>query len=112
MGGIALASDKRCCHWHENSLVLKVHGTPAAKRDAIGKVHGEHLKVSITAAPEDGKASEAMRRFLAREFGVKAKDVELVLGATSVHKLFRIHAPRKIPSVVAEVLQGERPDER
>jgi uncharacterized protein YggU (UPF0235/DUF167 family) len=43
-------------HWEGTTLVLNVLGTPAAKRDAIGKPKGAQLKISVTAAPEDGKA--------------------------------------------------------
>ena len=38
--------------WDGAVLVLNVLGKPAATRDAIGKVHGTQLKVSVTAAPE------------------------------------------------------------
>ena len=47
-------------HWEGTTLVLNVLGTPAAKRDAIGKPKGAQLKISVTAAPEDGKATDHM----------------------------------------------------
>lgn len=88
-------------------LVLNVLGTPAAKRDVIGKPKGNQLKISVTAAPEDGKATDHMVRFLARAFGVAVRDIEVVFGRTSIHKQLRIHAPKILPAVVARQLAGE-----
>ena len=92
-----------CC-WDGDTLVLNVLGTPAAKRDAIGKPKGTQLKISVTAAPEDGKATDHMVRFLAREFGVSARHIEVVFGRTSIHKQLRIHAPTRLPAVVCREL--------
>lgn len=93
--------------WDDDVLVLNILGTPAAKRDAIGKPKGHQLKVSVTAAPEDGKATDHMVRFLAKEFGVKVKDIEVVFGRTCIHKQLRIKSPARLPSVVDKALAGD-----
>jgi uncharacterized protein (TIGR00251 family) len=87
---------------------VNILGTPAAKRDAIGKPKGHQLKVSVTAAPEDGKATDHMVRFLSKSFGVGVKDIEVVFGRTSIHKQLRIRAPKTLPTVVEKELAGER----
>ncbi len=46
------------CAWDGETLVLNILGTPGAKRDAIGKVKGKQLKVSVTAAPVAGRATD------------------------------------------------------
>lgn len=97
----------RFCVWDGDVLVLNILGTPAAKRDAIGKPKGHQLKVSVTAAPEDGKATDHMVRFLAKEFGIKVKDIEVVFGRTCIHKQLRIKSPARLPSVVKKALAGE-----
>ena len=84
--------------------MLNVLGTPAAKRDVIGKPKGAQLKISVTAAPEDGKATDHMVQFLAREFGVAVRHIEVVFGRTSIHKQLRIAAPTKLPAVVRDHL--------
>ena len=43
--------------WDGDVLVLNILGKPAAGRDAIGKPKGTQLKVSVTAAPQAGKAT-------------------------------------------------------
>lgn len=88
--------------WDGPVLVLNILGKPAATRDAIGKVHGTQLKVSVTAAPEAGRATDHMMRFLAPQFGVQVSAIELVFGRENVNKQLRIHAPSRLPAVLAE----------
>ena len=85
--------------WEGDTLIVNILGKPAAVRDAIGKPLGSQLKVSVTAPPEDGRATAHMVRFLARQFGVAVSDIEVVFGQASVHKQLRIRAPKKLPDV-------------
>lgn len=95
---------KSFCAWDGETLVLNILGTPSAKQDAIGKPKGNQLKVSITAAPVAGRATDQMVRFLAAEFGVTIKDVEVVFGRMNVNKQLRIRLPKIIPSVICKQL--------
>jgi uncharacterized protein len=70
--------------------------------DAIGKPKGTQLKVSVTAAPKDGKATDHMVRFLAPLFGVAVADIEVVFGQENVNKQLRIRAPKKLPAVFTD----------
>lgn len=88
------------CAWEGDTLVLNVLGTPAAKQDAIGKPKGQQLKISVTATPVAGKATDHMVRFLAREFGVAPADIEVVFGRYNVNKQLRIRSPAKLPAVI------------
>jgi uncharacterized protein (TIGR00251 family) len=92
------------CSWDEDVFVLNVLGKPSAKRDAIGKVIGSQLKVSVTASPVDGKATDHMVRFLAPLFGVKPKDIVVVFGQMNIHKQLRIKSPVKFPSIIEKYL--------
>jgi uncharacterized protein (TIGR00251 family) len=87
------------------TLVLNILGSPSAKKDAIGKPKGVQLKVSVTAAPVAGKATDHMVRFLAEEFGVSVSDITVVFGRFHVNKQLRIASPNKLPPVVAKALQ-------
>lgn len=86
--------------WEGDILVLNILGTPSAKRDAIGKVKGNQLKVSVTAAPVGGKATDHMVRFLAKAFGISPSDIEVVYGRMNVNKQLRIKAPQELPSMI------------
>jgi uncharacterized protein (TIGR00251 family) len=85
------------CNWDGDTLVVNILGTPGASRDAIGKVKGQQLKVSVTEAPRVGKATDHMVRFLAAEFGVARSDIEVVFGRKNVNKQLRIKAPKVLP---------------
>jgi uncharacterized protein (TIGR00251 family) len=85
--------------WDGNVLVVNILGKPAAAKDAIGKPKGSQLKVSVTAAPKNGKATDHMLRFLAPLFGVAVSDIEVVFGRENVNKQLRIRSPKKLPDV-------------
>lgn len=85
------------CHEEAGALVLSLHVQPGAKRTEVAGVHGEALKIRLAAPPVDGKANEALLRFLADAFGVSLRDVALLHGAASRTKRVRIAAPLKRP---------------
>src|SRR5919197_2116187 len=75
---------------------LKV--TPKAKRSQIGGLWdepdgGKALKISVTTAPEDGKATAAVVALLAEEWGVAKSAISVVAGATDRRKLVEIRGP-------------------
>jgi uncharacterized protein (TIGR00251 family) len=75
---------------------LKV--APRSKREQIGGLvdepdGGQALKVAVTAAPENGKANEAVIALLAREWGVAKSAIWVVTGATDRRKLMEIRGP-------------------
>ena len=92
------------CAWDGETLVLNILGKPGSNRDAIGKVKGAQLKVSVTASPVSGRATDHMVRFLAQEFGVKTTDIRVVFGRFNVNKQLRIRSPKKLPAVIGKHL--------
>ncbi len=88
--------------WDGDTLVLNILGTPNARRDAIGKVRGHQLCVSVTAVPRAGRATDHMVRFLAEEFGVAVSDIQVVFGRMNVNKQLRIKAPARLPEVIGQ----------
>jgi uncharacterized protein (TIGR00251 family) len=74
----------------EASIVLRVHAQPGAGRTAVSGRYGDALKVRVAAPPEGGRANAAATAFLAALLGVKEGDVELVSGASSRSKRFRV----------------------
>lgn len=85
--------------WDGDVLVVNILGKPSAAKDVIGKPKGTQLKVSVTAAPVSGKATDHMVRFMAQQFGVTVADIEVVFGRMNVNKQMRIKAPTKLPPV-------------
>lgn len=71
----------------EGRLGLRV--TPGARQESL-EIDGNRLLAKVRARPEDGKANEAVRDLLARALGVAPSRLELLRGATSREKQFRI----------------------
>lgn len=103
-GPVRRITGDRFYAWDGDVLVVNILGKPAASRDAIGKVHGTQLKVSVTAAPEVGRATDHMLRFLAPLFGVRVADIEVVFGRENVNKQLRIRSPKRLPAALAEAI--------
>lgn len=69
-------------------LQLKV--TPKGGRNAINGWMGETLKLSVTAAPEKGKANQAVIELLADLLHLPKSAFSIVRGDTSAQKLIEI----------------------
>jgi uncharacterized protein len=70
------------------SFSIRVH--PRAKKNAITGEIGDALKVSLTAAPVDGRANEACIDFFAKLLKVPRTSVTIASGLTSRNKVIRI----------------------
>ena len=68
---------------------LAVHVTPRASAARVVLADGR-LRVYVTEPPEDGRATEAVRVALGRAFGVAKGNLELLRGAASREKVFRV----------------------
>lgn len=69
-------------------LSLKVQ--PGAKKDEwCGEFDGGY-RVRITAPPVDGKANAHLIKFLAKHFGLKKSQINLISGETSRNKVIEI----------------------
>ncbi|MDP2701290.1 MAG: DUF167 domain-containing protein [Candidatus Rokubacteria bacterium] len=79
------------------AVLLHVRVQPKARANAVKGWHGAALRVSVTAAPEDGKANRAVIELLAETFDVAPSSINLVRGAASRDKWFRLPQGVKIP---------------
>jgi hypothetical protein len=70
----------------DGSVVFKVKVVPGSSRTAVCGLHGEMVKIKISAAPEKGKANKCLLDFLAKLLGVKKKDISIISGKTSAVK--------------------------
>ena len=92
--------------WDAGDLVLNLRVQPRANRDEICDPLGERLKVRLTAPPVEGKANVQLIRFLAKEFAVSTRQVQLEAGAGSRNKRVRISNPARLPSMIQEPRRG------
>ena len=96
--------------WDGETLIINVLGTPSAKRDQIGKPFGNQLKISVKESPRNGRATDYMLRFLADEFDVSPKDIEVVLGRFNINKQLRITNPKKLPAQITHKMESAEDD--
>jgi uncharacterized protein (TIGR00251 family) len=82
----------------DDGLLLRVFLQPNAKADEVVGIHGGHLKIKVKAPAREGKANEALVRFLAKWFGVPRKEVFLEKGNQSRYKQVRIHHVQRLPT--------------
>lgn len=68
---------------------LPVRVTPGSRTEALEIVDGR-LSAKVRAAPEKGKANTAVSGLIASALGLASGRVELLRGATSREKQFRI----------------------
>jgi len=71
-------------------LTLTLHVQPGAKRSEVAGLHGDALKIRLAAPPIEGRANEALLKFIAKSFGVPLRQVELKQGVQSRHKIVAI----------------------
>jgi hypothetical protein len=66
--------------------------------------HGSGWKVRVAAAPEDGKANDAVVRLLADTLSLPARDVRIVSGRSSRDKIVALEGmrPEEIEQRLAE----------
>jgi uncharacterized protein len=68
------------------AYLLNVRVTPRSSRDEIIGWNEGELRVRLRAPPVEGRANEALRRFLAERLDVPLADIELVGGLSSRSK--------------------------
>jgi uncharacterized protein (TIGR00251 family) len=78
-------------------LTLTLHIQPGAKRTDVAGLHGEALKIRLAAPPIEGRANEALLKFIAESFGVPLRQVELKQGGQSRHKVVAITGSKVEP---------------
>jgi uncharacterized protein (TIGR00251 family) len=83
---------------HETGVRVALKVTPRAARSAVDGIaldaRGQaRLAVRVTAAPDGGKANDAVIRLLARRWRVPARDLRLVSGAAARSKVLQVDGP-------------------
>jgi uncharacterized protein (TIGR00251 family) len=88
--------------WADGDLILVCHLQPKASKSEFAGLHGDALKIRIQAPPVEGKANTELIKFLAKQFAVSKRDIEIISGELNRHKRVRITSPANIPAA-AEV---------
>ncbi|MBL9162944.1 MAG: DUF167 domain-containing protein [Planctomycetaceae bacterium] len=73
---------------HPQGAVIRVKARPGARRNALAGLHDGALRVDVTAAPEKGKANDAIIVLLAKSFGIAKSSIELISSPANPQKRF------------------------
>ena len=82
-------------HPTHDGVCVAIRLTPRAKRNRIVAVvptaaAGRVVKASVTAPADNGRANEALLQMLANAWRVPRRDLAIVAGTTSRHKMVRV----------------------
>jgi uncharacterized protein (TIGR00251 family) len=80
-------------------------GVQGVEFDSAGR---PHLAVRVSAPPEADKANAALIRLLAKRWGMRRSDLEVVSGARARRKILQIHGPPDV--LIARLEAIERLD--
>lgn len=75
---------------HPEGTILPVRAHAGARRNGIGGGKAGSLQVSVTQAPEKGKANRAIVAVLADKLSLRKSQFELLTGETSSQKRFLV----------------------
>lgn len=86
---------------------LAIYVQPGASRPSVGGTFDGELVVKVRERPIDGAATDAVIHAVAEAFELRTRQVVLVRGATSRHKLLRLTGDEVLLSQRAAQLRGE-----
>jgi uncharacterized protein (TIGR00251 family) len=73
-------------------FVLAVRVQPRASKEEVAGLMEGVVRIRLTAPPVEGKANEALLKFLAKRLGIPKGALELAVGDHGRNKLIRIRA--------------------
>ena len=73
----------------DDGVEITLHIQPGASRCELAGAHGEALKVRISARAVEGAANAALTEFIAQCLGLARREVRIVRGEKSRHKVLR-----------------------
>lgn len=89
--------------WQGENLILHCQIQPKASCDEIVGIHGDRLKIRITAPPIDGKANEHLIKMFSKLCKVPKGNIEILQGELGRQKTLRIQAPTLLPIYIQRI---------
>ncbi|WP_305406456.1 DUF167 family protein YggU [Photobacterium leiognathi] len=95
---------EKAIHQNGDDLIVRLYIQPKASRDQIVGLHGDEIKIAITAPPVDGKANAHLVKYLSKQFKVAKGLIHVEKGLQGRHKQVRIEAPKAIPNKIETLM--------
>jgi uncharacterized protein (TIGR00251 family) len=83
--------------WDGTSLRLEVTVRPGSRREGADALHGDRLRIAVNAPAQEGRANQRLVEWVAEEFGVPKRAVQLLRGAGSRNKSLLVESPATLP---------------
>ena len=85
------------------SIQIDIKVIPGSSKNEIAGIRDNRLCIRIAAAPEDGKANNSLREFLAKTLGCAKRDVVLTKGEKS--RLKTAAVPKSCGEKLKEIMK-------
>jgi uncharacterized protein (TIGR00251 family) len=95
---------RQWCSALPHGVRLAVQITANAKKTEVTGVQDDALKLKLQAQPIDGKANEALVRFLAEALALPRSAISITHGLSNKRKLIEVTADNLTPEAVAQAL--------
>jgi len=87
----------------DGDIIINLRIIPRAGKSAIQGLHGDALKIRIQAPPVEGKANQALVKFLSKHWNIPRSDIKILSGVTGRNKRIRLRHP---PDSLKQQLQS------
>ena len=85
----------------DGGIRLRLRIQPRASRTEVAGLHGDTIRIRLSAPPVDGAANAELVRFLAEVLHVPTRAVEIIAGHSGRHKTVRILGVDRTAAAVA-----------
>jgi uncharacterized protein (TIGR00251 family) len=95
-----------CIENRKNSIAFKIYVQPRASRTKIAGLHGDAIKVCVTAPPVENKANNAVVHLFADLFNVSKSAVSIKSGMQGRNKTVLVNnlTLKEAQAILAEIL--------
>ncbi|WP_255936492.1 DUF167 family protein [Kordiimonas sp. SCSIO 12610] len=95
----------------DNGCILKIHLTPNASRNALGRVDrdsggNQRWRISVTSVPEKGRANKSLIELLSKKLRLPKSSIHLIAGEHIRQKTILIKGDGKYLCEVMEKITG------
>ncbi|OGF20452.1 hypothetical protein A2Y83_04860 [Candidatus Falkowbacteria bacterium RBG_13_39_14] len=77
-------------------MIISIKVIPRAKKNEVIKIDEFHYRARIVAAPVDGKANNALIKFLSEYFGVGKSKISIIKGDRGREKVVELDGVTRI----------------
>ena len=93
------------CSLLPDGIRIAVHVMPNAKKSEVIGVHDDALKIRLQAQAIEGKANDALVRFIADQLGVAKSMVTITHGLTNKRKILKVGVSTMTVDFAVQTLQ-------